>query len=164
MGLPSPDLQRALRVIFEKNNIPNSRVAQHVFIKQLAQQWNLNRAIQQTLAAGMTQPDLQRLTEISQDAQERDVELDQVEARIRDLTPFTGLIRFLPSNKNEAYAFLMLVVATLALIVAMRPPDPVRAVTPEQVQEIIEQVIDHVDEESAPEPPPTTRATRPHAQ
>ena len=76
----------------------------------------------------------------------------QVVTRIRESTPFTGLIQLLPKDRAELYALLAVLVAVLDLILSQRAAK-VEVVSPDQVEQIIERVIEHTEQS---EPPSTT--------
>jgi hypothetical protein len=46
-----------------------------------------------------------------------------------------------------------IVAAVISIILSQRVPEPTQVITPEQVERIIDQVIEH---QQQPEPPPTT--------
>lgn len=150
-----------------QNNVAVQRAAQairqnHYHVIQqnnmrvrMMQQQHLARFVQGVIATPATTADLNRLAEIAENAQQQNLEPDQVEATIRESTPFAALIQLLPKDRSELYMFLTLLVAVLTLIVTMRAPEPTQVLTPQQVKEIIEQVIEH-QEQHAPAPPPTT--------
>jgi hypothetical protein len=110
------------------------------------------------LEVGPTTEDLQRFIDIiSQEVEDPGLELAQVEAEIRETTPFAGVLQFLGSSQNRtelvAYLGLLLVVIQTVLMLTQKP---VVVATPDQVQEIIERVVEQVERDQS-EPSPTTQ-------
>lgn len=146
-------VRHAARMVRQSGDIAR----QNMMRQQMMNRQRLSQLVQQVVDTPATWEDLQRLAEISQDAQQQDLEPDQVEAKIRESTPFDGLPRLLPKDRTELYAFLALLVAIIQVVVALNQSAPeTKVVSPEQVEEIIERVIDHIDHDSVPDPPPTT--------
>lgn len=123
----------------------------HYLRRQQLNRQLLLRAAQQVTATPATVEDLQELVEISRTAEPQGLDFAQVVARIRQSTPFTGLIQLLPKDRAELYALLAVLIAVLDLILSQRAAK-VEVVSPDQVEQIIERVIEH----QQPEPPPTT--------
>jgi hypothetical protein len=90
----------------------------------------LAEVIEEVVAASVTVEDFNQLAEIAESAEQQGLDTGQVEARIRETTPFAGLVRLLPKTRSELYAFLSLLVAILALL----RPSPTQGLTPEQVE------------------------------
>jgi hypothetical protein len=115
--------------------------------------------VQQVVEVGPTTEDLQRFIDvISQEVEDPGLEFAQVEAEIRENTPFAGVLQFLSSSQNRtelvAYLGLLLVVIQTVLMLTQKP---VVVATPDQVEEIIERVVEQVERDQQPEPPPTTQ-------
>jgi hypothetical protein len=88
--------------------------------------------VQQVVEVGPTTEDLQRFIDIiSQEVEDPGLEFAQVEAEIRETTPFAGVLQFLSSSQNRtelvAYLGLLLVVIQTVLMLTQsrlwwRPP------------------------------------------
>ncbi len=125
---------------------------QNMMRMQMMNRQLLLRAAQQVAATPATVEDIQELVEISRTAEPQGLDFAQVVARIRESTPFAGLIQLLPKDRAELYALLAVLVAVLDLILSQRAAK-VEVVSPDQVEQIIERVIEHTEQT---EPPPTT--------
>jgi hypothetical protein len=124
----------------------------HYLRRQQLNRQLLLRTAQQVAATPATVEDIQELAEISRTAEPQGLDFAQVVARIRASTPFTGLIELLPKDRAELYALLAVLVAVLELILNQRATK-VEVVSPDQVEQIIERVMEHTEQ---PEPPSTT--------
>lgn len=124
---------------------------QNMLRQQMMNRQLLLRLGQQVAATPATVEDLRELVEITRIAEPQGLDFAQVVARIRESTPFAGLIQLLPKGRAELYALLAVLVAVLDLILNQRAAK-VEVVTPDQVEQIIERVVEH----QQPEPPPTT--------
>ena len=117
----------------------------------------LSQVAQQVATTPATLEEYQQLAEVVQEARDQHLEPLQVAARIED-GPFNWLIQLLPDNKDQAYQFISMLVtivaAVITILTSQRTPEPKQAITPEQVEHIIEKVIEHQDQQ--PEPPTTT--------
>ncbi len=141
------------------------RSGQVVRQNMMMQRHQLSRLVQAVVATPATLENYQELAEIVQEAQQQDLDRDQLGSRIQESTPFAGLVRLLPENKDQAYNFFNVLLTAIAIIIAIvfgqRPPapDPTPAptLTPTQVEEIIERVEEHIDQNRQLEPPPTTQ-------
>jgi hypothetical protein len=130
----------------------------------MMQRHQLSRLVQAVVATPATLEDYQELAEIVQEAQQQDLVLDQLGSRIQEGTPFAGLVRLLPENKDQAYNFVNVLLAAIAIIIAIvfgqrgaaSDPPPAPTLTPTQVEEIIERVEEHIDQNRQLEPPPST--------
>lgn len=98
--------------------------------------------------------DYHELGNILRNAQQLDLEPDQIESKVRE-TPFVGLASLLPRDRTELYAFLALLLTIVQLIVSLRAPDTAPTITPGQVEEIIERVLEHHNEHHLPPAPLT---------
>jgi hypothetical protein len=116
---------------------------QHPRIIRPAVYQHVVEAVQTITATSITVEEINLLMQVSVDAEQQNLEPAQVEEAIRERTPFEVLLQILPKDRTELYAFLALVVAVLQLVVAMRPPGPPQTMTPEQVEQVIERVLDH---------------------
>jgi hypothetical protein len=114
--------------------------------------------VQQAVEVGPTTEDLQRFIDIISQVEDPGLEFAQVEAEIRDTTPFAGVLQFLSTSQNRtelvSYLGLLLVVIQTVLMLTQKP---VVVATPDQVEEITERVIEQVERDQQPEPPPTTQ-------
>lgn len=117
-------------------------------LTQPIQRQRFVEAVQTVTAISVTAVDVHILVDISAYAEQQNLEPAQVEEAIRERTPFEALLEFLPKDRTELYAFLALLVAVLQLMVAMRAPEQPKEMTPEQVEQVIERVLDHVEQES----------------
>jgi hypothetical protein len=131
------------------------QVIQQNMMRQRMNRQILLQAAQQVAAVPATVEDLRELAEISRSAEPQGLDFSQVVARIQESTPFAVLIDLLPRDRAELYALLAVLVAVLELILNQRPTK-VEVVTPDQVEQIIERVIEHQDQQ--PEAPTTTTA------
>jgi hypothetical protein len=127
------------------------QIAQQNMLRQkMMNRQLLLQAAQRVAATPATVEDVQALVDISRTAEPQG--LAQVVTRIRESTPFTGLIQLLPKDRAELYALLAVLVAVLDLILSQRAAK-VEVVSPDQVERIIERVIEHTEQS---EPPSTT--------
>ncbi len=153
---PSVAVHQAAQVMRQSGLVHRpSTILQPVPRTQIAQ------LVREVIATPATAEDLNQLAEISEAAQQQNLEPDQVEARLRERTPFASLAQFLPRDATGLAAYLALLVMIVQLIVMLRPPEPPQVIPPEQVEQIIERVIDHY-EHQAPVNPPTTTAPQTH--
>jgi hypothetical protein len=134
------------------------------FVMRAMQRQHVSRLVQVIAATAAAVEDLNQLAEIAEGAQRQGLDAEQVEQKIRESTPFAGLTQLLPKDREarmELYAVLAVLLMALQLIVAMRATQPTQVVTPEQVEQIIERVVDHMERQAPPEAPPTTARTPP---
>jgi hypothetical protein len=119
----------------------------------------LSRVVQEVVATPATVEDYQQLAEIVQEAKEQTLELDQVETRIRETTPFVGILQFLGNSENrtEVWTVLGIIVMILLHILNQQQPTKVEVVTP-SVDEIVERIAEQMERDQPPEPLPTTEA------
>ena len=141
-------VQRATRM----HNTNHHIIRQNMMRRQMMNRALLSRVAHQVAPA--TVEDLQELAEISRTAESQGLDFAQVGARIQDSAPFAALIELLPRDRAELYALLAVLVAVLELVLSQRPQPEVKVVSPEQVEQIIERVIEHQEQT---EPPPTTQ-------
>ena len=147
---------------------------QNLLRHQMMNRQLLLQVVQEVAEAAPTQEDAQNLAEIVREAEQQRLEPEQVESRLREATPFAWLLPLLPQNRSERIAYLQMLVevifAAIALVVGLRPstpePQPPPAITPEQVQEIVDQlerVVDEMEEQPqpAPTPPPASPTPEP---
>jgi hypothetical protein len=127
---------------------------QNMLRQQMMNRQLLLQLCQEVVTTPATVEDIQALVEITRTAEPQGLDFAQVVARIRENTPFTGLVQLLPKDRAELYALLAVLVAVLQLLLSQGAPK-VEVVTSDQVERIIEQVIDHQQSEQ-PESPPTT--------
>jgi hypothetical protein len=135
-------VHQAVRVIRQSGD-----AARRAFVVQAMQRQHVSRLVQVVATTPATE-DLNQLAEIAEDAQRLGLDAEHVEQRIRESTPFAGLIQLLPKDREarmELYAVLAVLLMALQLIVAMRAAQPTQVVTPEQVEHIIERVVDHME-------------------
>jgi hypothetical protein len=128
------------------------QIARQNMLRQMMNRQLLLQAAQQVAATPATVEEIQELVDISRTAEPQGLDFAQVVTRIRESTPFTGLIQLLPKDRAELYALLAVLVAVLDLILSQRAAK-VEVVSPDQVEQIIERVIEHTEQS---EPPPTT--------
>jgi hypothetical protein len=130
---------------------------QNMMRQQMMQRQLLLQVAQQVAATPATLEEYQELADVVQEVRDQRLEPLQVAARIED-GPFNWLIQLLPDNKDQAYQFISMLVtivaAVIAILTSQRTPEPKQAITPEQVEHIIEKVIEHQDQQ--PEPPTAT--------
>ncbi len=153
---------QAVRVIRQSGD-----AARRAFVMQAMQRQHVSRLVQVVAATPATVEDLNQLAKIAEDAQRQGLDAEQVEQKIRERTPFAGLIQLMPKDREarmELYAVLAVLLMALQLIVAVRAAQPTQVVTPEQVEHIIERVIDRTEREAPPEAPPTTARTPPDCE
>jgi hypothetical protein len=99
-----------------------------------------------------TRRELQKLNITLLEVLEKNLEPAQVESRVRE-TNFADLVEFLPKDRAELYAFLALLLTIIQLIVSLHASAP--TITPAQVGEIIERVLDdHNQQDTPPSIPP----------
>jgi hypothetical protein len=134
---------------------------------QAMQRQHVSRLVQVVAATAAAVEDLNQLAEIAEGAQRQGLDAEQVEQKIRESTPFAGLTQLLPKDREarmELYAVLAVLLMALQLIVAVRAAQPTQVVTPEQVEHIIQRVVDQLERQAPPEPPPTTVETPPDCE
>jgi hypothetical protein len=123
---------QAVRVIRQRGD-----ATRRAFVMHAMQRQHVSRLVQVVAAAPATVEDLNQLAEIAEDAQRQGLDAEQVEQKIRESTPFAGLIQLLPKDREarmELYAVLAVLLMALQLIVAIRAAQPTQVVTPEQVE------------------------------
>jgi hypothetical protein len=114
--------------------------------------------VQQVVEVAPTTEDLQRLIDIcAQDIEDPGLELAQVETDIREQTPFAGVLRFLSDtqNRTEIWTVLALLTMIALYILSQQQPMKVEVVAP-KVDDIVEHVMEQIEHDQQPEPPPTT--------
>ena len=137
---------------------------QHQAIQQNLRIQQINRQRLLLLAndvASTPAEDIQRLAEAVEEARQAPDPAAALTA-IGSTSPFTWLSRYLPDldNKMEVFTFIATLAAVLTLIhqLVNGPPQPAQpppTISPEQVEEIIERVIQHqVAEHHEPVPEP----------
>jgi hypothetical protein len=135
----------------------SSQIArQNMMRLQMMNRSHVARLLHEVVNTRATIEDFEQLAAIVHDAQLQELGPEQVGSSIRESTPFVALAQFLLRNRVELAAYLTLLVEVIHLVVALRAPEPTQTITPEQVEQIIERVVEHVDQESRPEPTPTT--------
>ena len=134
------------------------QIAQQNMLRQQMNRHLLLQAAQQVAATPATVEDIQELVDISRTAELQGLDFAQVVARIRESTPFTSLVQLLPKDRAELYALLAVLVAVLDLILSQRAAK-VEVVSPDQVEQIIERVIEHTEQSELP--PPTEPDCKP---
>lgn len=129
---------------------------QNMLRQQMMNRQLLSRVVQQVVEVAPTAEDLQRLIDIcAQEVEDPGLEFARVETKIREATPFASLIQLLPRDRTELVAYLGLLLVIIQTVI-MLTQKPVVVVTPDQVEEIIERVIEHVEQQSPPGAPTTT--------
>lgn len=107
-----------------------------------------------------TRHELQKLNITLLEVLEKNLEPAQVESRVRE-TNFADIVELLPKDRAELYAFLALLLTIIQLIVSLHASVP--TITPAQVEEIIERVLeDHNEHDPPPLIPPAPPAP-PHS-
>lgn len=86
---------------------------------------------------------------------EPDLKPNQVEAVVRK-TPFASLAKFVPKDRSELYAFVALLLTILQIIISLRTSSNEPTITPDQVEEIIDRVLDHHQRDAPPSEPPAS--------
>jgi hypothetical protein len=110
---------------------------------------------QLTAAFEATLSDYEQLGDIILLEREKKSEPEQVKTKIRQ-TPFAGLVGLLPKDRIELYAFLAVLLAVIQIVITLL--GSTQTISPAQVQEIIERVVDHIEH-----PPPTLKPPAPPA-
>lgn len=99
-------------------------------------------------APGRTHAEYERLVSIVREGKSQKLEKDEISKKIKSEIPaFGALVDILPSNKNELYGFLAVLLAVLALLKPSDPPQPasVNIINVEQViQQCYEQSKDTI--------------------
>lgn len=131
---------------------------QNMRMQMMQRQHLLSQLVQEVVATPATVEDYQQLAEIVQEAKEQTLELGQIEARIREATPFAGTLQFLSNSQNrtEVWTVLGILVVILLHILNQQQPTKVEVVTP-SVDEIVERVVEQMERDQPPEPVPTTQ-------
>jgi hypothetical protein len=116
--------------------------------------------VREVVEAAPTAEELQRLIDIcAQEVEDPGLEFARVETEIRGTTPFAGLVQLLPRDRTELVAYLGLLLVIIQTVI-MLTQKPVVVVAPDQVEQIIERVIEHVEQQSPPAAPTTTDPVR----
>lgn len=135
------------------------RQSQHVIQQNLMQQMRRGQflpVVQAVVDTPATLSDYQNLAEIVQHALDQNLEPDQIEARIRETTPFAGLTQYL---KDNHLTILSIVLTIVLYILSQQQPTKVEIVKP-TIEDIIKQLEDHGVHESLPTTPiPTHKLT-----
>jgi hypothetical protein len=116
--------------------------------------------VQQVVEVAPTTEDLQRLIDIcARDIEDPGLEFAQVETEIRERTPFAGVLRFLSDtqNRTEIWTVLALLTMIALYILSQQQPMKVEVVAP-KVDDVVEHVMDQIEHDQQPEPPPPTTA------
>jgi hypothetical protein len=114
--------------------------------------------VQQVVEVAPTTEDLQRLIDIcARDIEDPGLEFAQVESEIRERTPFAAVLGFLSDtqNRTEVWTVLALLTMIALYILSQQQPMKVEVVAP-KVDDIVEHVMEQIEHEQRPEPPPTT--------
>lgn len=135
------------------------RRSQHVTQQNLMQQMRRGQffpVVQAVVDAPATLSDYQKLAEIVQDALEQHLKPDQIEARIRETTPFSALTQYM---KDNHLTILSIVLTIVLYILSQQQPTKVEIVKP-SIEDIIKQLEDHAVRENPPSKPiPTPSVT-----
>jgi hypothetical protein len=116
--------------------------------------------VREIVEVAPTTEDLQRFIDIvSREVDDPGLEYAKVETEIRERTPFAGVLEFLSNSQNRTelvtYLGVLLMILQTVLTITQKP---VVVMTPEQVEHVIEDVVQQVERDQQPEPPPTTAA------
>jgi hypothetical protein len=103
--------------------------------------------IQELVNTPATVDHYQNLAVIFREAQQYGLQPDQVKSRVRE-TPFASLVDLLPRDPAELYALLAVLLTIAQLVVSLRTTTP--TITPGQVEEIIERVLEDHNERNLP--------------
>jgi hypothetical protein len=95
---------------------------QNMLRQQMMNRQLLLQLCQEVVATPATVEDIQALVEITRTAEPQGLDFAQVVARIRESTPFTGLVQLLPKDRAELYALLAVFVAVLQLLMSQGAP------------------------------------------
>lgn len=110
--------------------------------------------------------ELRLILEMLQTARTEGLDAETVETQLAERSPVgTTLVQFIATYRNDFYQLLMLIVTVLACWMTVVDDDQEQAppLTPEQVEEIIERVIEDVDDARSPAvtTEPTAASERP---
>jgi hypothetical protein len=95
---------------------------QNMLRQQMMNRQLLLQLCQEVVATPATVEDIQALVEITRTAEPQGLDFAQVVARIRESTPFTGLVQLLPKDRAELYVLLAVFVAVLQLLMSQGAP------------------------------------------
>jgi hypothetical protein len=113
--------------------------------------------------------DFRLLAKYLRQAYETELERYQVAAVLETRTPFAPLARMLPKSRSEYYDFISMLAAVVGLIIAAvlaaDPAEEKPTITPQQVEEIVDRVIEHMPQPAPPTavPEPSAPATHPRS-
>jgi hypothetical protein len=124
----------------------------------------VSQLVQVVATTPATVEDLNQLAGIAEDAQQQGLDAEQVEAKIRESTPFAGLAQLLKDRevRKELYDILVVLLTALTLMATIRASQPAPTLSPEQVEQIVEQVVERVGDGAPAEAPTTTAKAPPH--
>ena len=122
-------------------------------------------AVLDSLPAPPTADDLDMIVEVANRAIADEYAAAEAAAVIAERTPFGArLAGILPDSKGELIAFLSLLVAVLTLVLGeVRAANQPATITPEQVEEIIQRVVEHVEDDGAEPTPAPASSTAPRS-
>lgn len=114
------------------------------------------QAVQTLAAPEVSDDDLRRLTEVLEEARNRDASLPVVTAAIEREVPRAAAIAPLLQQGGQPLAtWLAVILAAIALLLSLREKEPVPpTLTPEQLQEIVERAINEGRQPTEPKPVP----------
>jgi hypothetical protein len=117
----------------------------------------IRRVVEEIVFTPATLEDYEKLAEVVQEAQEQSLGPNQIEAKIRDATPFAGVLQFLSNSQNrtEVWAVIGIIVMILLHMLNQQQPTKVEVVAP-SIDEIVERVVEQMDRNQPAKPPPTT--------
>lgn len=96
--------------------------------------------------------DYQKLAQIVQEAQENNLPPEQIEAKIREITPFASIPQYL---KDNHLPILSIILTIVLYVLSQQRPTKVEIVTP-SIEDIIRRLeTRHVDENRPAPPTPT---------
>ena len=125
---------------------------QNMLRQQMMNRQLLLQAAQQVAATPATVEDIQELVDISRTAEPEGLDFAQVVTRFGRARRLPASFSSCRKDRAELYALLAVLVAVLGLILSQRAAK-VEVVSPDQVEQIIERVIEHTEQS---EPPSTT--------
>jgi hypothetical protein len=148
---------------------------QNMLRQQMMNRQYLTLLAQEVIQASPTQEDVDKLTEIVQEAEQQGLAPEQVEAKVRENGRIAWILPLLPQNRAERIAYLALLVEIvgrileiIALVVGQQPAPPQPStITPEQMQEVVDQlerVVDQMEQEQRSEPTPPEASPIPRQQ
>jgi hypothetical protein len=137
----------------------SSQVARQNTSRIITPRAQVAEVVREIIEVAPTTEDLQRFIDIvSREVDDPGLEYATVETEIRERTPFAEVLQFLSSSQNRtelvAYLGVLLVILQTVLMMTQKP---VVVMTPDQLEQVIERVVEQVERDEQPEPPPPRR-------